>query len=134
MMPAIRSMSVGAVLLVASWACSGGGGGGGGGGPTGPNPGGPSASASVSMNSSKDAYGAESNSFSPTTVSITKNGIVTWNNATGVVHNVTFSGGGAPSNIADHSSGSNQRTFANSGSFSYSCGNHAGMGGTVTVQ
>ena len=133
MSSARRSWPVLAALAV-SIACGGGGSS----GPTTPtnpnNPGAPAASAGVAMNSSSDIYGAETNTFSPTAVTIARNGTVTWTNGTGTAHNVTFSGSGAPANIANHSSGSNARTFANTGTFSYQCTNHSGMAGSVTVQ
>lgn len=133
MVPAHRSWP-----LLAAFAAIAGCGGSGGYGPTAPtnpnNPGAPVTSASVAMSTTSDVYGSESNTFSPTSVTIARNGTVTWTNGTGTVHNVTFSGSGAPANIADHSSGSNTRTFANAGSFSYQCTNHAGMAGSVTVQ
>lgn len=60
---------------------------------------------------------------------------MTWNNTSGVTHNVTFAAAtGAPSNIGDHSSGSNARTFNTSGTFNYSCTLHGGMAGSVTVR
>lgn len=74
-------------------------------------------------------------SFSPTSVSITRNGTVTWNNTSGISHNVTFSAGtGVPANIGNHTSGTNQRTFGTSGTFAYTCTNHGGMNGSVSVQ
>jgi plastocyanin len=124
--------------LLALCACGGGGGsGGGGGGPTAPNPTGPSgsSSASVAMRTVADGYGDYSRSFDPTQASIARGGSVTWNNATGETHNVTFNTAtGAPANIPDHSGGSNQRTFSVAGVFSYSCTNHVGMSGQVSVQ
>ena len=124
----IRSWSLRAMVAGAVLACGGGGDGGGGitnptPNPT-PNP--PSATASVTLGAA---------SFSPSSVSLTRNGTVTWNNTSGVTHNVTFAGGtGAPSNIGDHSSGSNARSFGTAGTFNYSCTLHAGMNGSVVVQ
>lgn len=137
MASAFRAWPLAAAVLV-SLACGGGGGAGGGGGngnPTGPTPG-PSvpSSASVSMSSSTDGYGYETNTFSPTSVTVARNGTVTWVNTSGVSHNVTFSTPGAPANIPNHVTGTNARTFASTGTFSYQCGNHAGMNGAVTVQ
>lgn len=86
------------------------------------------------MSTVSDPLYGESGSFSPSSVTIGRTGTVTWTNATGTAHNVTFAGSGAPANIPNYSSGSNARTFANVGSFSYQCTNHAGMNGTVTVQ
>ena len=130
------------VMLAALLACGGGGGGDGyTAPPTGPGPGGgnsnpppPSGSASVQMNSSDDGYGTASHSFSPTQVTITEGGRVTWNNETGFLHTVTFTGTGAPSHIAGFSSGSQSRTFENTGTFNYSCSNHPEMTGRVVVQ
>lgn len=115
-------------LLLALCACGGGSGGGGGGGPTRPPPptGPPQATATVTM-------GAQT--FTPTQVNLATGGTVTWNNGSGVLHNVTFAAAtGAPANIPNHSSGSNQRTFAVAGTFGYSCTLHAGMTGQITVQ
>lgn len=127
-MPLIRARSVHALIFGALLACGGGGGDGGGitPPPPPPPPPSPSPSASVTMGAA---------SFSPTSVSITRTGTVTWNNTSGVTHNVTFSPAtGAPSDIGNHSSGSNQRTFNTIGNFAYSCTLHAGMNGSVAVQ
>lgn len=86
------------------------------------------------MSSGTDPYGYQTNAFTPTSVTIARNGSVTWTNSTGVSHNVTFTTAGAPANIADHTSGTNARTFATTGTFSFNCTNHAGMSGSVTVQ
>lgn len=115
--------------VIAVFACGGGGsggGGGGGGGPTAPPTGPPQASATVTM-------GAQS--FSPDQVLLAVGGTVTWNNTSGVLHNVTFSAvTGAPADIQDHSSGSNARTFGVAGAFNYTCTLHVGMQGRITVQ
>ena len=133
-----------AVVAVVAIGCGGGGGGNGyttapgtgTGAGTGSGAGTASGSASVSMQSSDDGYGSAVFSFSPSSVTITKGGTVTWTNGSGTVaHNVTFSAtSGAPSNIPNMSSGSNSRSFAASGSYAYQCTNHPGMNGTVTVQ
>lgn len=73
-------------------------------------------------------------SFSPSSLTIQRNGTVTWSNTSGLLHNVTFTTSGSPANIPNHSSGDTDRTFAAAGAFSYSCTNHAGMNGSVTVQ
>ncbi|MEX1187383.1 MAG: plastocyanin/azurin family copper-binding protein [Gemmatimonadaceae bacterium] len=74
-------------------------------------------------------------SFAPASVTIAVNGTVTWNNTSGITHNVTFAATtGAPANIGDHSSGSNQRTFGTAGTFNFSCTLHGGMNGSVVVQ
>ena len=104
--------------------------------PTGGTPSGtPSANAIVAMNSTDDGYTAATHSFVPNDVYIVRDGTVTWNNATGFVHNVTFGGAaGAPANITGFADGSAVRTFTSSGTFNYSCSIHAGMSGTVRVQ
>jgi plastocyanin len=73
-----------------------------------------------------------SNSFDPRTVTVTRNGVVTWSFA--ALHNVTFDTQGAPGNITDRSSGSAALTFPNAGTYAYHCTIHAGMSGSVVVQ
>ena len=74
-----------------------------------------------------------SNSFTPSSVTIAPGGQVTWTFA--ALHNVQFSGTGAPANITDRSTGSESRTFPTAGTYNYICGIHgAGMSGTVRVQ
>ena len=124
-------------VVLAVYAC-GGGGGATSSGPTGPPGPGPTAPApatgTVAMRTVGDGYGDYIHSFDPTQVTIARGGSVTWNNATGEVHNVTFSAAtGVPANIPNHSAGANQRTFSVSGTFSYSCTNHSGMAGQVSV-
>lgn len=79
-------------------------------------------------------------------VTVAINAPVTWTNDSGVIHNVTFDtpaaalavGAGGSGNIADHSSGSNQRQFATANSYPFHCTIHgtasSGMRGTVIVQ
>jgi plastocyanin len=71
-------------------------------------------------------------SFDPTEVDIGAGGTVSWNNTSGIVHNVTFNQGG-PANIPDHGAGLNARVFAAAGSYPYRCTFHLGMAGTVIV-
>ena len=133
-------VSCGVLLVAALIACGGGGGDGYNAPPTAPPPSGdnpdptPNGSASVSMRSLDDGYGTESHSFSPGEVTIAEGGTVTWNNDTGLLHNVTFSGTGAPTNITSFSTGSQQRTFESAGTFNYQCTNHIGMTGRVVVE
>ena len=97
---------------------SGGGGGGGGGGSTAP----------VATNS----VTVRNDFFDPVNASITRGTTVTWTWAQGAsVHNVTFTDGPASQSI---SSGTYTRTFANAGTFNYSCTLHAGMSGSIVVQ
>jgi plastocyanin len=137
-------MRVSKVLLaVIVLGCGGGGGDGGYGGPTSPGTGtgtgtgaggGAGTSASVSVRTTDDGYGSTTFAFSPTSVTITRGGTVTWTSEGGVVHNVTFaSATGAPANIPNIAANAS-RTFGTAGSFSYSCTNHSGMTGTVVVQ
>ena len=127
-------------LLLA--ACGGGGGEGPAGpaapqGPGSPNPpsqGPPQASASISMTTSNDIYGESVSQFAPSSVTIARNGTVTFSNASGVSHNVTFASvAGAPADVDSHTTGSTTRTFPTAGSFTFACTNHLGMSGTVTV-
>jgi plastocyanin len=120
-------------LLFALVACGGGSDGATGPGPQ--PPGGPAASAAVSMRSGSDGYGGTQNAFSPASVHIARGGTVTWKNATGVTHNVTFQpAAGAPENIPSQSSGENTRTFDTAATFSYRCTIHPGMTGSVAVE
>ena len=127
-------------LAVVAMACGGGGGDDGyttnpGTSPGTTNPGTTSGSANVSTYQGDDGYGTANFSFTPASVAITRGGTVTWSNGNGVAHNVTFaSAAGAPANTANFSSGTVSRTFNTAGSYSYSCTNHPGMTGTVTVQ
>lgn len=98
-----------------------------GGDSTGPDDGNPSASADVAMTSS--------NTFSPSTVTIISTGTVTWNNSSGVGHNVTFGQvAGSPTNVQTFTTGSASRTFGTAGTFPYTCTIHPGMSGQVVVQ
>lgn len=126
-------------LLLA--ACGGGGGGPAGpaaaqppGAPNPPSQGPPPASATIAMTTSNDIYGESVSQFAPSSVTIARNGTVTFSNASGVSHNVTFvSVAGAPAHVDDHSSGSTTRTFPTAGTFAFACTNHLGMNGSVTV-
>lgn len=123
MMPAIRWWCVRALLVSSFYACGGGGN-----GPTGPGPG-------PGPNPQPGVITMTATAFSPSSVTIQSGGTVTWNNTSGVLHNVTFSTSGSPANIPDHSSGSNSRTFPNNGTFAFTCTIHpATMNGSVSVQ
>lgn len=116
-MPAVCSLSRGALLLLAALACGGGG------GPTGPG-----------QNPSASTVTLGASSFSPSSVTIQSGGSVSWSNTSGILHNVTFDPAtGAPANIGNHSSGVNARTFATAGTFGYQCTLHGGMTGSVIV-
>lgn len=125
-MPAIRLRSIGATIVAAALlACGGGGGVGGVTNPPPPGGGTPTPANTVIMGGS---------SFNPSTLTIQSGGTVTWNNTSGILHNVTFTTSGSPSNISDHTSGATSRTFGSTGTFNYNCTNHGGMNGSITVQ
>jgi plastocyanin len=134
-------------VLLAVMAMGCGGGGGGDGYTTGPGTGtgtnpppagggtGATGTAAVAMHQSDDGYGYASFSFTPSAVTITKGGTVTWTNEAGTTaHNVTFTTGGSPSDVGNMTSGNATRTFNTAGTYSYHCTNHSSMTGTVTVQ
>ena len=139
------------MLVAAVIGCGGGGGDGyttgptggtnsGGTGGTGGSGGGAgtaTATASVSAPQTDDGYGSAVFAFSPAAVSITRGGTVTWSNGSSTtLHNVTFTTGGAPTNVSNFtaSTGTVSRTFPNAGTYSYQCTNHAGMNGSVRVE
>ena len=74
--------------------------------------------------------------FTPSNLTIAKGQTVTFRFG-GTAHNVFFDDtpAGAPSDIpGNNASVSIQRTFANAGSFQYTCHIHPGMQGTIIVQ
>ena len=75
------------------------------------------------------------NTFTPSTVTIQKNGTVTWNwKGSGyAAHNVTFTNA-AVSGADDRTTGAFAKTFPDAGNFPYRCTNHTGMNGTIVVQ
>jgi plastocyanin len=73
------------------------------------------------------------NKFNPTSVTVTRNGVVTWTFA--AQHNVTFDTQGAPANIPNQSTGTASATFPTAGTFAYHCTIHGtGMSGSVEVK
>ncbi len=112
-------------MVVVIAACGGGGNGGGGAAPPTEPPTPPPPGTVV--------LGAAS--FNPTNIQAQVGGTITWNNTSGILHNVTFAPvQGAPANVPNHDSGSNQRTFNTAGNFDYECTLHPGMTGQVQVQ
>jgi len=78
----------------------------------------------------------EDNHFSPQNSVVQTGGSVTWNWTGVAVHNLTFTFGPTPlpANRADGGNGTTaQRTITAVGTYNYTCTNHAGMNGTVTV-
>ena len=75
--------------------------------------------------------------FNPGVAHVAAGGMVTWTLGTavnGIVHNVTFTTGGAPANVPNSSGGEQvSRLFPTPGSFAYGCTLHAGMNGMVHV-
>jgi len=84
-----------------------------------------------------NAVTVTNNAFNPSSRTISVGGTVTWVwNSGGTAHNVTFTPGtaGAPSNIAQATSGSFPRVFNTAGTFNYSCTIHGPpMTGSVIV-
>lgn len=76
------------------------------------------------------------NTFNPSTVTVARGTSVTWDNATGVTHNVTFDAvTGAPVSASNFSSGTFVATFTAAGTYPYHCTIHGlSMSGTVVVQ
>jgi plastocyanin len=104
----------------------------GGGGPQGPPapPAPPVAAATVEAQIYGDGYGGFGGFlFAPGSVSVFVNGTVTWENPTGVDHNVTF--GNETNALA--TSDTYQRSFPEAGTFTYHCAIHPQMSGAVQV-
>jgi len=78
----------------------------------------------------------EDDHFTPQNSVVQTGGTVTWTWAGRNVHNLTFTFGPTPlpANRADGGNGTTaQRTITAVGTYNYTCTNHAGMNGTVTV-
>jgi plastocyanin len=91
-----------------------------------------SVSAPVAGTSSATVQATTSNTFTPPSVNLNVGGTVAYAFGT-VDHNVIFSGAGAPSDVPVSVNTTISRTFANIGTFNYTCTLHAGMNGTVIV-
>ena len=88
---------------------------------------------SGSFPSAAEVTATTTSQFNPQTVDIADEGTVTWVFQS-VTHNVQFAAtAGAPADIGNSTSTSVSRTFSTPGTFTYSCGIHAGMTGTVVV-
>lgn len=71
------------------------------------------------------------NTFAPGSVDLERGGSITFDNSSGIAHDVDF---GAPTlNIGVHTAGQNTRSFPGAGTFPYHCNLHSGMTGTVFV-
>ena len=123
------------VLILVISAISCGGGGGDDGGITPPPPPPPTCPANT--------FCLGSSSFSPGNRTVTAGTTVTWQNASGVFHNVTWDNaagrnaalaGDGTGDIGDYSSGSHTRLFNAAGTYGFHCTIHAGMNATLIVQ
>jgi plastocyanin len=84
---------------------------------------------------SADVTATGSNIFSPSCVSITAGGTVTWTFVATPSHNVTFPQNEPPGgDIATTQSTTVSRTFPTAGRYDYTCTLHGGMNGVVVVQ
>ena len=111
-------------------AAPGGGGGGGGGG----------------GNCPANTFCMNSTTFSPVSLTVTAGTVVTWQNDSGIIHNVIWvtaagrnaaGAGDGVGDITNWSSGSHTRVFATPGTYDFYCNIHGtpttGMHGTLTV-
>jgi plastocyanin len=98
---------------------------GGGGGNNNPGGGGPVLTTSVTLQNS---------AFVPPAIRVSPAATVTWTNADGILHNVTFTSNAVPS-IGNWTSGSRTSTMPTAaGTYEYHCTLHGGMNGSVQVQ
>lgn len=96
----------------------------------------PATFTTTAANITNVTVGGASNVFNPANITISVNSTVVWNWAGNntLPHNVTFAvTAGAPTNITDLVTGNANRQFTTTGTFNYSCTNHIGMTGSVTV-
>ena len=85
-----------------------------------------------------------SSTFTPTTRMVTVGSTVTWQNASGVIHNIVWNdataraaagAGDGTGDMPNFGSGSHTRVFKTAGTYGFHCTIHApGMVGTLTVQ
>jgi plastocyanin len=71
--------------------------------------------------------------FQPTTLTVARGATVSFENNSGVTHNIVFDAG-TVTDIGVISSGTVTRTFATAGTFALHCTIHAGMNASITVQ
>ena len=72
-------------------------------------------------------------SFNPPTLRIQKGGMVTWTNRDSIVHNAILNDGSGATPLLSTGQSATLR-FENTGSFSYRCGPHPWMTGTIVVE
>ena len=78
--------------------------------------------------------GSATNTFTPSSVTISKGGSVTWTIGTRRHNVVFFANPAAPAGVEAGTNVTASRTFTQSGTYPYNCSLHAGMTGTVVVQ
>ena len=73
--------------------------------------------------------------YSPSTVTVSAGSQVPFTNGSGIIHTVTFNNPRSPGvvDIPLHSSGTNSRTFTTIGRFPFHCTQHSGMTGEIVV-
>jgi hypothetical protein len=125
------SLMVVIAMLSVSIAC---GGGGGGGGIVSPPPA-PPPPPPPPPTCADFTFCMRASSFQPTTLTVAKSTSVSFENSSGIDHNVVFDNttSGA-ANIGLISSGTVVRTFNTAGTFAFHCTIHAGMTASITVQ
>lgn len=79
------------------------------------------------------AVGIKGFAFQPATITVKKDGKVTWTNSDTVAHSIVATDGSFGSTLLNKGQ-SYSFTFNTSGTFSYFCGPHPYMKGTVVVQ
>ena len=93
----------------------------------------PATGSSTPAATSNTVQATAQKTFTPVTLSIKKGDTVTWNNGSGLPHNVTFEGGPAFNQSLNDGS-QISRTFTTTGTFNYFCSIHGqSMHGTIVV-
>jgi len=93
----------------------------------------PAAGSSTPAASGNTVQATSQLTFTPVALTVKKGDTVTWNNSSGVAHNVTFENG--PSFVQALNDGSQvSRAFTAAGTFNYFCAIHGrSMHGTIVV-
>jgi plastocyanin len=80
-----------------------------------------------------DAIGATA--WNPSTITIKAGDAVDFRNSTGITHNVQFDAmSGRPDNVGNFASATRSVTFTTPGTYTFHCGIHPVMQGTVVVE
>ncbi|HYN82175.1 MAG TPA: plastocyanin/azurin family copper-binding protein [Gemmatimonadaceae bacterium] len=74
-------------------------------------------------------------SFDPTELSVSSGAVVTFENTSGITHDVVFDAPISPgvTNIGTITTGSRTRTFSTAGTWNFRCTLHGGMVGKIVV-